>query len=82
MQAQASKMQWLPDREFGAGAKTARLREGAHGWLALHAATWQAFVLLLSFKVRGAPEGYQEEGWTLLAEQNLWQVLIKLPYIH
>ena len=40
-----------------------------------------SFVLLLSFQVRGAPEDYQGQGWKLLAEQDLWQVPIKLPYI-
>lgn len=78
IQAQASKMQWLPGRKPGAWAKIVRPREGAHGWPALCSATWLASVLL-SFNVRGAPEGYQEHGWNLLAGQDLWQALIKPP---
>lgn len=71
-------MQWLPGRKPGAWAKIVRPREGAHGWPALCSATWLASVLL-SFNVRGAPEGYQEHGWNLLAGQDLWQALIKPP---
>lgn len=44
-------MQWLPDREPGAWAKTVRPGESAHDWWVLHTAAWLAFVLLLSVKV-------------------------------
>lgn len=79
-QAQASKMQWLPGGNLGLRQRLWGQERGAHGWSTPQTAACQT-VLLLSFEVRGAPEDYQGQGWKLLAEQVLWQVLIKLPYI-
>lgn len=36
---------------------------------------------MLSLKVRGAPGDYREQGWNLLTEWDLMQVLVELPHI-